>query len=757
MTTDYETQARFSGPRDRQLADLKARVDSRHIARHYLGEPARSHPAYDQYLAPRRAETRPSFTVFAGEGGFHDFGSGEHGSDQIALIRYLEGCSFSRAVEILADFAGDRIRPRQTPSSEMRKMPGDTPPSADWQRVLGRFVQQCAANLHLPQFADKLAYLHGRGLSDATLAAAWLGYNPAWRDTGLRDARGEPIKVGPGFVLPWYNAGVLWAVHLRPDSGQPKYLYVAGGSNAGALYNADMLRPGLPVLVAEGELDALLLQQAAGDVACFVATGGTSGHLPTRFQPAFERAPLAGYIQDNDPAGKRYVASNGAGLPDNYRILSVPAGKDPGEFVTLHGGDLRTWLDAALRQSEPVRDGIRIAALNCKLNAALITYELAVVAGYRPGQPFTGKDLLDHSQRLGLGILEHTIYRGLAQGRDILFAKSDRDSSSAKNEEPLSDSATGGWTLLPVAVVRARLLAWLPYQLLPKYFPASGKLLPKLTPAMFASLEVSDIPTLVQNLHDTLAPVYADQDQAEVRRRERRCQDAYAWLKAALDDPHSTPLPPGWTNGSQYAAILLRALTEADPEPRSRETISLITGRWPSSVKAMLDRAGLENVRREEVMPLPAGPGDVKAQAFQTARGKGKVIELVARQEGQILDRHTLQADDAQTWADTQRQAGHEVAMRVNLVAEQKVVGPVQPPRPRPVHSPKPHVGRAELTPPAVCLSAPGYDPLYVRDLLLTGYVRLHHLPPLEPRLVSTLTLQDAVDLLGIAPRYMLF
>ena len=88
--------------------------------------------------------------------------------------------------------------------------------------------------------------------------------------------------VAAGVVIPWEIGGELWRVNIRRPVGDPKYIGPAGC--AMGLYNADALTAA-PAVLVEGEIDALTVGQAAGDLVTAVATGSVSwGHRPRGFR-----------------------------------------------------------------------------------------------------------------------------------------------------------------------------------------------------------------------------------------------------------------------------------------------------------------------------------------------------------------------------------------------------------------------------------------------------------------------------------------
>jgi DNA primase len=108
-----------------------------------------------------------------------------------------------------------------------------------------------------------LAHLTGseRGLSPETIRAARLGYAPSVR---AMTSDGHPYEAR-GIVISWYVAGRLALVQIRqPEGRRPKYVevYRDGGRHVGIYPGPEAIRPGRPLIIAEGAFDARLVTQA---------------------------------------------------------------------------------------------------------------------------------------------------------------------------------------------------------------------------------------------------------------------------------------------------------------------------------------------------------------------------------------------------------------------------------------------------------------------------------------------------------------
>jgi hypothetical protein len=155
------------------------------------------------------------------------------------------------------------------------------PPPTKWQEQAQAFAERCAEKLWMPAHRWALEWLRKRALSDESIRSAGMGCNPC--DTRVRrnewglDA-GPDIWLPCGITIPWEIGGKTWCLNIRRlgvTDGGPKYIGPAGWSNG--LYRADDLRQNRPVLLVEGEFDAITVRQEAGDIVTAVATGSTSG------------------------------------------------------------------------------------------------------------------------------------------------------------------------------------------------------------------------------------------------------------------------------------------------------------------------------------------------------------------------------------------------------------------------------------------------------------------------------------------------
>jgi hypothetical protein len=166
-------------------------------------------------------------------------------------------------------------------------------------------------------------------LDPETIRAARLGYAPR---VDARTREGRPY-VARGIVIPWHAAGRVVLVKVRqPPGAKPKYAEVyRDRTRPPELYPApEAVRAGRPLVIVEGEFDALLMGQELADLAA-VVTLGSAGAGPD--VPILARlvAALPWFIaHDADTAGDK-SAGDWTTFPRARRVRP-PEGKDWGEF-----------------------------------------------------------------------------------------------------------------------------------------------------------------------------------------------------------------------------------------------------------------------------------------------------------------------------------------------------------------------------------------------------------------------------------------
>ena len=235
----------------------------------------------------------------------------EKRGDAIAYVRWLEGLGFKEACERLGAVVIEFSQPKAQVSRLQRQpaLAAADAPSAAWRETAERFMAYAEGQLW--QHPHALDYLRGRGLSDASIKAARLGYNPRTafdRDLtrwGCRE--GRAVWLPKGWTIPNVRDGALWAVRVRRpnedvERGDAKYVSLKG--TRARLYNLGSCQGVGDGILTEGEFDALLLGQELGGVAGVVATCGASKHANAQDAPLLANLRRLWVATDTDRAGQ---------------------------------------------------------------------------------------------------------------------------------------------------------------------------------------------------------------------------------------------------------------------------------------------------------------------------------------------------------------------------------------------------------------------------------------------------------------------
>ena len=296
--TRHQTMTRADWKTERDRIDLAA------VVADLLGPPPgrigeRGHRLW--WPCPFHDDRNPSFCVEPGMTGWKCFGCGEHG-DAIALVMRVKKMAFPEARVYLTGWESPTsraTRPRSEPPIRPPEPKGPKGLAVDDALAL---VAESAARLWSSEGAEALAYLTGdRGWTPETIRVARLGWTP-----GVRLATKEGrIYSARGIVIPWYDRDRLALVKIRqPDGVRPKY--AEAYRDRPTLYpGRDAIRVGRPLIVVEGEFDALLLAQELGRLASVATLGSASARPTVDVIGMTVFAPRRFLATDADDAGDR--------------------------------------------------------------------------------------------------------------------------------------------------------------------------------------------------------------------------------------------------------------------------------------------------------------------------------------------------------------------------------------------------------------------------------------------------------------------
>lgn len=352
------------------LEELRARSDIVQVVSGYV--PLKKSGRHHWGLCPFHGEKTASFSVDEERQLFYCFGC-KAGGDVFHFVSEIERCSFSEAVQLLAERAHMDI-PEMEESEEYRRLRSQRERLLLANKTAARFYHEL---LYQPAGAASLAYLRRRGLTDSVIRRFGLGASPdEWsaltdylqnqgfsleelRLAGLtvvKEAESSDGKPGKRRAFDMFRSRAMFPIidqygNVLAFGGralgdqQPKYLNTSDTpvfNKRKGVYAANLLRKQRHlerVVLVEGYMDVVSLSQFGVEGVC--ATLGTAltneqALLLRRFAPQV----YLGY--DGDSAGQHAILRGLNILEEENvpaRVLDFPDGLDPDEFIRRDGLD----------------------------------------------------------------------------------------------------------------------------------------------------------------------------------------------------------------------------------------------------------------------------------------------------------------------------------------------------------------------------------------------------------------------------------
>ena len=352
------------------LQELKMRNDLAEVAAPYVNLKRRGRNLVG--LCPFHGEKTPSFNIYTENGSFYCFGCGV-GGDVISFVMRIENLDYLDAVKLLAQRAGMEL-PENGYDDSMSKLRKRI---YEANREAARFYYQ---SLYQPVGREGLDYLHRRMLSDRTIRHFGLGFaDDDWSSLtvhlkSLGFSEHELVaanlavqrRSGNGVFDRFTNRVMFPIIDLRGNviafggrimtDQKPKYLNTSDtpvfkkSENLFSLNNAKNAGT-RTLMLCEGYMDVIAVNQAGFQNA--VATLGTSltGEQAVLMKRYADEVIIC---YDADEAGQKATSRaipilRNAGL--FVRVLTVPNGKDPDEFIKSQGADGPAAFRALLERS----------------------------------------------------------------------------------------------------------------------------------------------------------------------------------------------------------------------------------------------------------------------------------------------------------------------------------------------------------------------------------------------------------------------
>ena len=368
------------------LQELKYRNDITEVVSSYVNLKRRGRNMVG--LCPFHSEKTPSFNIYSENGSFYCFGCGA-GGDVITFVMKIENLDYMEAVRFLAQRAGMTM-PDTGYDDSMNRLRTRI---YEANREAARFFYGC---LNSPEGAEARNYLTGRQLSPKTIVRFGLGYSPKSRyslcnhlkSKGFKESEivaanlAFQSKSGKGIYDRFSDRVMFPIIDLRGNviafggrlmgDGKPKYLNTSDtpvfkkSNNLFSLNNAKNSGE-RTLILCEGYMDVIAVNQAGFQNA--VATLGTA--LTSEQAILMKRyADEVVICYDVDEAGQKATARaieilRNAGI--QVRVLTVPDGKDPDEFIKKHGENGSAAFKNLLEKSKNDMD-YRLAKLKSSFN-----------------------------------------------------------------------------------------------------------------------------------------------------------------------------------------------------------------------------------------------------------------------------------------------------------------------------------------------------------------------------------------------------
>lgn len=358
----------MSGSFEEFVEKVKNTVDIVEIVSDYL--PLKRAGNNYKGLCPFHLEKTPSFTVNQDKQFYYCFGCGA-GGDIINFLMEIENITFREAIEILANRAGLRMPGYDTGynNSYQKQEMRERERIFNLHKLAARFYHYILCRTEAGKKA--LQYLNKRGFTNADVEKFYLGYAPDRWDSLLKfllkkeftieeiEKAGLVSRGKSGHYYDRFRDRVIFPIFnirgeviafggriLEEKDSAPKYLnspetviFKKSENLYGLNWARDRIRASNSAIVMEGYTDVLTAHKhGLNNTIASLGTAFTIEHA--RLIKRYAQNVYIAY--DADTAGAAATLRGmelleGEGL--NVRIIQLPAGMDPDEFIRREGNE----------------------------------------------------------------------------------------------------------------------------------------------------------------------------------------------------------------------------------------------------------------------------------------------------------------------------------------------------------------------------------------------------------------------------------
>ncbi len=290
--------------------------------------------------------------------------------DAIQFLIEYEHMDFREALEELG-LEPDDFSYVGTPSPLLLVSPK---PCKEWQQSALEFIYQAQKYLFSSKGKEYREYLIGRGITLDTMHAKMIGVVPLregkWIETtferwGLTEdmltsdqwAKGC-VRVPDGLLFPYYGEdNKPWKLSMyRPLASASVNVFanmkrglIMGSKEC--LLNEQLFTQDKPIIMTESFLDAISIEQEAGDLIIATSTDGTNSSRSLRCQAKLQYAPFVLQAFDGDQAG-----NDGANwwyqTIKNCIRHSPREVKDANEMLIEDPATVRRWIEKGIARAQ---------------------------------------------------------------------------------------------------------------------------------------------------------------------------------------------------------------------------------------------------------------------------------------------------------------------------------------------------------------------------------------------------------------------